>query len=303
MKLEDIKERVLIASNGQYVVLYGLRFWIFKTDGTFIACRSDLRHVSAVLFLPNNKVFVDGGKNSYHIVSLENGSEIWNCARPTPMEYTAMKLVASKDYRYIYTFYEWNEKFYLVSIDLQQRKLYVQQDPDLKHATLDIACDESDRPCLLKTVYVDASGVRISDNAIELFENGAPSKSRPNWKHKWQYQGSEMAFRFFNGTNCVITQHLMVHDLECNEVYYILENENDWMPPTHAPSDCWTDVTGRYLVLKFTDANVVVDIKCRTVAAVYPGKFFWGCLIGNEYWMSIGHGVERRAFPSARPLM
>ena len=48
MRVEDINDHVLIATDGQYVILYGSKLWIFKTNGTFISCRPDLKNVSAV---------------------------------------------------------------------------------------------------------------------------------------------------------------------------------------------------------------------------------------------------------------
>lgn len=303
MRLEDIKDHVVIDTDGQYVILYGSKLWIFMTDGTFIACRPDLKNVSAVLFLSDGKAFVDGGKHAYHLISLIDGSEIWSCPRPKPMEDTAMKLVASTDQRYIYTFYEWRERFYLVSIDLHQRELHVCKDPDLLHATADIACDENDHPCLLKSVYREVNGLRIGENSIELFrQSGAGLCESPVWKSKWEYQEPDLVLGFLDSTDMVITQHLMVHNLKTDEKYYLLENETEWTSPPYTVSECWKDITGRYITLRFWKENVIVDVQKRSVVATYPGEFLWGCLIGNEYWTSVGQRVERQPFPNKNAI-
>lgn len=299
MKVEDIHEHVAIDTDGQYVVLRGSKLWIFKTDGTFVACRPDLKNTNAVLFLSDNTAFVEGGMHACHLISLIDGSEIWSCPMPKPIEYTAMKLVSSTDQRYIYTFYEWHEKFYLVTIDLQQRELYVCKDTDLLHATKDIACDENGNPCLLKSVYREEGDHRVGQNGIEVFrqtESGLCES--PAWKSKWEYQNADLVLGFLDSTDTVITQQLMVHNLKTDEKYYLLENETEWTSPSYPASECWKDLTGRYLTLRFWKENVVVDVQKRSVAATYPGEFVWGKLIGNEYWTSVGKCVERQPFPS-----
>lgn len=299
MKLESIAERMPIVSDGEFVVLYGSTLWIYKVDGTFVAHRADLQNVRAILFLPNKTMFVDGGENAYHLVSLADGVEIWKHTYPRPMEYPSGRLVASKDHRFVYTYYEWRNHSYLVSVDLKLKEIHVQRDSYNQYVTEDIACDETDKPCLLKSVYIEQNGARVGEcGVVRLDHTGALSKPNKNWIHKWQYHDSQFAFRFFSCTNEVITNNLFIHNLITGEQYYLLENEHNWIPPRQNPSDCWADVTGSYLTFKFLNENVIVDIKKRTVVAVYPGKFFWGCIIGNEFWMSIGQGVERKPFPS-----
>lgn len=144
---------------------------------------------------------------------------------------------------------------------------------------------------------------RIGENSIELFrQSGAGLCESPVWKSKWEYQEPDLVLGFLGSTDMVITQHLMVHNLKTDEKYNLLENETEWTSPPYTASECRKDITGRYITLRFWKENVIVDIQKRSVVATYPGEFLCGCLIGNEYWTSVGQRVERQPFPNKNAI-
>ena len=77
----------------------------------------------------------------------------------------------------------------------------------------------------------------------------------------------------------------------------LLENETTWQRPDMNPSDCWLDLSKRYLCVMYRTANVIIDVSQRKVAAQYAANLERGCLIGNAYWLCVNDRICRKPFP------
>ena len=80
-------------------------------------------------------------------------------------------------------------------------------------------------------------------------------------------------------------------------MYFLLENDPDWVEPSPGWTDVWFDESRKYLCLWYDNVNVVVDWEARKMVARYVGKYTKGCLIDNEYWIFSEDKLRRMPFP------
>ncbi len=297
--LNNIKNNADIVSKGDYVVLMGRYLYIFKTNGEFVAKRSDIRAPNKVAFIGEDRLLVDAGR-FYCLMSLEDGVDIWKTVRKDPCDWSA-NFAISKDGRFAYDYYSGEISLGLVAINVSTGELSEHHClPELR-ATKDIICDydEEETPCLLQSHYCEISGKQISENGILYqYQDIVRAGSTYYWKAKWSYPGKRIVQGFFGSPDTVITNDLLIHNTRTGEQFCLIDNEKNWMLPKTRLIMCTSDFEKGYVFLIFDRCNVVVNYNERKVIACYATeRIKQGCLVGDQYWISTKNGVVRKPFP------
>lgn len=296
--VDKIKGSFYIYSNGEYVVLPGTKLYILKTDGSLVTCRSDLRHAGRITFLSENRMLLCSSKKEFHMIDLRDGSDIW-VAPYTKFELNAAALAVSPDEAYVYTYDEWKGTRFISRLNLQSHEVDCHDMYMDVGATRDIWCDEEGVPCLLKTLTETIGGKTFHQVGVRLhdFFYLTPG-STTAWKTKWYFEGTRMASCFFDGPDRIVTNDLCVYEPTTGKLVDLLENDTKWQRPKSNPCDCWLDLSGRYLCVKYQKANVIIDIPERKVVAQYAADYKKGCLVGNKYWLCADNQICRKPFPA-----
>lgn len=296
--LEKIKGSFYIYSNGEYVVLPGTKLYILKTDGSLVACRNDLRYAGGISFLSGNRMLLCSSKAVFHMINLCDGSDLWT-APYTKTELNAANLAVSHDESFVYTYDQWKGTYFISRLDLQTHEVDIHDMYMDAGATRDIICNLSDAPCLLKTLGETIGGKHFHQNGVRIhdFYDVSPGHTT-TWETKWSFAGNRSALHFLGSTDAIVTTDLHIYRPSTGTSLDLLENESSWQRPDRSPSDCWLDISNRYLCLMYQTVNVIIDIPARKVAAQYAADYKQGCLIGNEYWVCVGDRILRKPFPS-----
>lgn len=296
--IDKIKGNFYIYSNGEYVVLPGTKLYILKPDGSLVACRKDLRYAGRITFLSENRMLLCSSKSIFHMINLCDGSDIWT-APYTKIDLNASEFAISPDEAFAYTYDERNGTPFISRLDLQTHQVVACDMYMDVGGTRGIICNKAGSPCLLKTVsetigekYFHQIGVRIHD-----FYGISPGNCTC-WETTWSFEGNRNVLCFLEGTNRVITTDLHVYETFTGVSIDLLENESSWQRPERSPSDCWLDISKRYLCLKYQTANVIIDIQARKFVAQYAADYKQGCLVDNEYWICAGDRIHRKPFPA-----
>lgn len=296
--LDKLKGSFYIYSNGEYVVLPDTKLYILKTDGSLVACRSDLRYAGRITFLSGNRMLLCSSKAVFHMIDLHNGSDIWT-APYTKIELNAGELTVSSDEAYAYTYDEWKGRRFISRLDLQTHEVVIHDMYMDVGATRGIICDEEGIPCLLKTHIETIGGKRFNQNGVRIhdFYDVSPGNTS-SWKTKWSFESTKSAVRFLDSTEKIVTNDLHIYEPSTGASFDLLENETDWERPERSPADCWLDQSKQYLCVQYQTANVIIDIGAGKVVAQYAADYKRGCLIGNEYWICVDDRIHRKPFPA-----
>lgn len=296
--IDKIKGSFYVYSNGEYVVLPGTKLYIFKTDGSAVACRNDLRYADRITFLSGNRMLLCSSKAVFHMINLCDGSDIWT-APYTKIELNAADLAVSPDEAFAYTYDAWRGSDFISRLNLQTHEVDIHDMYMDEGATMDILCDETGVPCLLKTLSETIGGRQFRQNGVRIHDfNDISPGNTTSWKTKWSVEGTGSAFHFLDSTDRIVTKDLHIYDTSTGASDDLLENETDWERPEEYPCDCWLDINKRYLCVKYQTANVIIDISSRKVVAQYAADYKQGCLIGNEYWICVNDRICRKPFPA-----
>lgn len=293
----NIKNIYGIFRNEKYVVMLGRNLWIFQVNGTYVACRKDIVNPYKIAFLPGDRLLVNGGNKQYNILSLTDGSEIWNVSQ-VKREGAADRFALSPDGMYAYDYYEWKDDLHFVRIDLKELcgSEYIVS-PGLR-ATGDIICDNEGTPCLLQRHYSVVSGSQISENGILLqYQENFELGSSYYWKYKWTFPSKQISHCFLDDADTIITNDLHVYRPSTGESYYLLENTPLWQPPENKHVFCRLDYSKKYIVVQFCNANAVIDYAKRELVACYASGYRIGCIVEDEFWIGSENGVQRKPFP------
>lgn len=122
-ELEKIKDDFSVFSNGEYVVLCGKKLYIFKTDGTLIACRKDLCWAGRITFLPESRMLLCC-KAVFYMIDLRDGSDLWT-APYRKTEFNLSDLVLSPDSAYAYTYDRWRNNNFITRLDLNTHEVEI----------------------------------------------------------------------------------------------------------------------------------------------------------------------------------
>ena len=297
-ELEKVKGQFSIYCNGEYVVINTTRLFIFKTDGSLVACRKDLRYAGRITFLSGNRMLLCSHKAVFHMIRLCDGSDIWTAPYKKNI-LNVSKLAVSRDEAFAYACDEWKETHFISRLDLQTHELTLHDMYMDYGATRDIICNEAGIPCLLKTVMETVGGKKLHQNGVRLhdFYDIAPGDTT-TWETKWCFDGDRSPLGFFEITDAIVTTDLQIYRPSTGALVDLLENESSWQPPAHGPSDCWLDLSKRYLCVRYSTVHVIIDIHARKVVGQYAAHCTYGCLIGNEYWVCAEDRVIRKPFPA-----
>ena len=296
--LSNVKGRYSIVRSNDYVVLSGKNIYIFSVDGAFVARNNDLGNIRKVAFLPDSCILVDcGTQNSYIVLSLEDGRELWRIPRPR-LDYSSNHFALSPDYVYVYDYCYVKETPMLVTIDLCHRQVHTKAIRSELRGLSDLICDKDGFPCLLQHHYDTFSGKRVSANGIrcEPKENTA-LEEQVFWKHRWFFDFPQISCLFLGNADTILTNDIYVFEPHSKSTYCLLENMPNWNPPGNRPSNCSIDEKKQYITLSYKNMDIVVDWIGRRIIAQYFTPLGSGCLIDNEYWISSDAGIRRMPFP------
>ena len=297
--LEKLKGSFNIYSNGEYVVLPGTRLYIFKPDGTLVACRNDLRYAGRITFLSGSRMLLCSNKAVFHMIDLCTGRDLWT----TPYvkhNLNVNALAISPDVSFAYTYDEYQGTNFISRLFLttQEHQVDVQDMYMDVGATRGICCDEAGVPCLLKTLRETIGGKDVHQVGVRIhdFDGIAPGGTTA-WKAK-RYFDHRSAISFGDSTDRILTDDLCIYDLTAETLTPLLNPRDYDQLPHQRICGCWFDSTGRYLCLKYQTGNVIVDIREQKIAARYATDYTQGCLVGGEYWICVNDRVYRKPFPA-----
>lgn len=297
--LEKIKGDFYIYSNGEYAVISGARLYIFKHDGTLIACRSDLRNAGRITFLSDNRMLLCSSKAVFHMINLRDGSDIWTVPY-VKCNLNVNPVAISPDEAYAYTYDEYRDRHFITRLflttqdhEVETWNMYMDSG-----ATRDIICDDEGIPCMLKTLGETIGGKRYQQSGVRIHDFYYMSPGATNiWKTKWSFK-HRTSIAFFGSTDYILTNDLCIYEPATGALSSILDTDTYNLLPQQAICNSWIDVTGRYLCLMYQNGNAVIDLQERRIAAQYAAKYTQGCLIGDEYWICINERIHRKPFPS-----
>lgn len=292
-----IKGNFYIYSNGEYVVLPGTKLYILKTDGSLVACRTDLRYAGRITFLSENRMLLCSSKSVFHMINLCDGSDIWT-APYTKIDLNASEFAISPDEAFAYTYDERHGTPFISRLDLQTQEVITFDMYMDVGGTSGIICNKAGTPCLLKSRRETIGGKPIYEHGVRIhdFDCVAPGNCTV-WETKWSFEGNRHALCFLEDADTIVTNDLHIYKPSTGEDYDLLENDTTWQRIGQHESDCWLDISRRYLCLQYKTANVVIDLHSRKVVAQYAADFKRGCLIGSEYWICVNDKIHRKPFP------
>lgn len=297
--IDKIKGSYDIYSNGEYVVLSGTKLYIFKTDGSIVSCRNDLRRTGRITFLSGNRLLLCSSKGVFHLIDLRDGSDVWTVPY-IKTDFNLSDLAISPDEAYAYTYDQRNGKPLISRLNLQDPSWDMdicEIDMDVG-VTADILCDEEGVCCVLKTYFETIGGKHYSQMGVRIhdFDGICPSSTR-DWKTKWSLEGLRSALHFWGSTDRILTTDLQIYDPSSGIFLDLLENETVWQRPKVSLTKCWLDSSKQFLFLKYPVTNTIIDVSAQKVAAQYAVSYRRGCLIGDEYWLCIDNRILRKPFP------
>lgn len=298
--IDKIKGQFSLYYNGEYVVLAGTKLFIFRPDGSLVASRDDLRRAKKITFFPENRVLVCTGKEMFHMISLPDGSDLWSA--PYIKNYMNLDALAvSPDGAYAYTYDENRYGKFIVRLSLNTpgHEVYEHEMQMDIGATRGIVCDEDGVPCLLKTLVETVGGKHVNQCGVRMHDycSIAPG-STTNWKTKFSFEKGRSARFFFDGPDRILTDDFYVYEPATGTLTDLLANETSWQRSSTGLSQCWRDISGRYLCLKYDNGNTIIDLEERKIAAQYAATCARGCLVGDEYWICIDKKIHRKPFPA-----
>lgn len=296
--VEKLKGNYYIYSNGEYVVLPGTKLHIFRTDGSLVACRRDLRYAARITFLSGSRMLLCSSKLVFHMIDLRDGSDMWTVPY-TKVDLNVHDFALTPDETCAYTYDEDRGQLFITELNLQTREV---DSYDIAYdvgATQGIICDENGIPHLLKTVRETIGGIEYSQNGVRIHENDVIYRGSSNyWRAKWSTDPASGAFCFLDHVDRIITDDLHLYDPLTGSSVDLLENESDWHRPEGSISDCWLDMSRRYLCVKFQTANTIIDMQQRKVVAQYAAAFTHGCLVDDTYWICVDNKICIKPFPA-----
>ncbi|MBE6947499.1 MAG: hypothetical protein E7454_04535 [Ruminococcaceae bacterium] len=288
---------------GEYIAFYGVKLFVFKTNGELVIHRKDLRNIEKVTFIFEDRILLAcASQKKYIVLSLIDGSECWNSPYPK-VDMLKMNFVKSPDGSYVYDYGNRRGNYYFIKIDLQNGTTESFALEKGLRCICDMVCDENGFPCLLECHYETIAEREVSLNGVRyLYRDEFDPGSACFWKAKWEMEHPRIAKFFLEDAQLVLTEDLFVCDLRNGTSYHLLENEGNWEAPIYPVLCCWVDANRRYVVLVYDDATIFVDFKTRKMVARYQAVSPGDCIIGNDFWTCTKEGVKIKPFPSIEDI-
>jgi len=169
-------------------------------------------------------------------------------------------------------------------------KAYAEEHPDVDVGII---------PCADGGTYLD----QWQENGL-LFDETRDWSMKPvfNLRKNLEFYSGRIAKAFLGNTDTLITSDLHVYSVVTGETYNLIENSPQWRQPQFNPSEIVLHESGKYVILKYSHANAIVDFSARKIIAQYNTETWWGCIVGNEFWETTEAGVLRRPFPLMEEL-
>jgi len=301
--IESICGNYPIYCFGEYVILLGEQLYVFSTAGELLFCRTDICDAHKALLFADKTLLVDD-RRCYYLLSMVDGAAIWK-TRKRPQDYPLTRF--SEPYGcYVYECYRKGLFDSIVKINLKTGKTEEHRIPRA-HGEFtnpqDILCDAYGVPCILISRYSKPDGDRISENGL-LFDETRDWSMKPvfNLRKNLEFYSGRIAKAFLGNTDTLITSDLHVYSVVTGETYNLIENSPQWRQPQFNPSEIVLHESGKYVILKYSHANAIVDFSARKIIAQYNTETWWGCIVGNEFWETTEAGVLRRPFPLMEEL-
>lgn len=298
-EISKVKGEYAISVFGEYIVFFGKDIVIFHNSGVRIARKKHLRNIYKVAVLSENRIIIDcGSPGAYVILSLTDGAEICQIKYPK-LGYTNSHFAVSPDCSVIYDCYCLKEDFYLFRIDLttnESQSIYLQRGLG---AITDIICDKDGVPCLLEAHFEMVAGRHISINGVRyVYEDSLVPGDAFYWKEKWPLDFPDISSMFWKDADTVLTEGLNIYQIRSKEKRQLCAEGEDLKQFCPYPiSDLVMCQDGRYVILVYSNMDVIFDTVTWKVVARYAKNFYHGCLINNEYWICTEEGVQRKPFP------
>lgn len=301
MSFIDLKNTDIAAAVncGKYVVLTGSKLYIFTCDGKLIASLKGFPNVLTVIPLPDDRIIVDcGKKRAYSIISLKDGSELFRIPWPK-IDGGLGFFCISPDNRFLYDVFNKKGQQYLLKADLSSGSAEAFYLDHGLRSIIQVLCDDDGYPCLLESQYEVIAAQHISINGVQLlFQDEWDPCSSYYWKSKWIFEFPRISCSYFGTVDYVLTRDFHVYSLKTGDIFYLFENEIDFVPPEKYAHLVQITDDRRYAVLQFNSCNVVVDTAARKVIANYPtDDVRSGCIVENKFWIPSDTGLAIKQFP------
>lgn len=307
--LATVKDCEVIFARDNTVLLSGKNPWLFRKDGTFVAKYKTVRKAYDMIFLPGNLAFLDGWLDeSYHFISLDTGEILWSHQQKGRRDFTPRKFAATADGKIVYYVYSVKNILHVDQLVLSEKSCTTYTIPFSKGATYHCFCDDRGYLCILQSFLLPKE-----DEGSKSFEfygilQWHPNDQNPIWKYQWTVPTGPLnsTVRICND-EYVLLGNLKVRNLKNGEMFFLLENQKEMVPPFGAYTVKAYDKERNLLTIRFTwsCSNVVIDCKARKIVAHYvpfDRDHSSGCLIDDEFWMGSDEGVVKRPFPHMDPF-
>ena len=115
--------------------------------------------------------------------------------------------------------------------------------------------------------------------------------------YQWEFQHPQISRFFLENKDAVLTQDLYVYIPHTRETYSLIENTESWEKPGNSIAGYRLEIDRPYITLMYDSVNVIIDLCARKMIARYKADYRFGCIVGNEYWVSTDAGILKKPFP------
>lgn len=307
--LGSVKDCEVIFAHDHFVILSGKIPRLFHKDGSFVAKYKTIRKAYAMTFLPGNLAFLDGLLDgAYHFLSLETGELLWSHLKKGKRDFTPRKFAVTNDGNIVYYVYSIKDILHVDQLILSEKSCTTYTIPFAKGATYHCYCDERGYLCILRSFLLPKEQEDGRQYAFCGVLQWHPDDKNPTWKYQWTVPtGTPDCSVCMCNDEYVLLESLKVRNLKTGEMFFLLENQKEMVPPFGAYTVKAYDKERNLLTIRFTwsCSNVVIDCKARKIVAHYvpfDRDHSSGCLIDDEFWMGSDEGVVKRPFPHMDPF-
>ena len=305
--LDMVKECSLIETNGEDVLLFAKKLWLFRADGSFVCQVESARWPTKVIFLPDRMAFVDGGADGYyHYISLTDGKILWSILKKGRRNQCMKRFALSQDHMIVYDYFERDTDDGLCSfvdrISLVDHTHSVFQIQPGLRVIKDIFVDSEDRFCTLQ-FHMDLDGKldqygnpteqQVGIQAFAFHDSTVDS----SWISQWKEPLTSSKWPLYCDGKKILRENLWVDDLETGLRHPLL-SESHGLPRFSIAS--YNEEKRLLVAFDLSKRlNVVVDCSNGKIAAMYnlDGKGYRGTVVGNEFWIGYPEHVIRFPFP------
>ncbi len=305
--LDTIKECNFIETNGEDVLLFAKKLWLFRADGSYVCQVESARWPTKVVFLPDRTAFIDGGADGYyHCISLSDGKILWSVPQKGRRNQCTKRFALSQDHTFVYDYFErYTDDVLYTFIDrislTDHTHSVFQIQPGLR-VLKDIFVDSEDRFCTLQ-FHMDFDGKldRYGNPTEQLVGIQAfafhDSTVDSSWISQWKEPLSSSKWPMYCNGKQILRENLWVDDLKTGLRCPLVPE------PNQLPRFSWAFYKEeKGLLITFdlsTRINAVIDCVNGRIAALYnqDSTAYSGNIVGNEFWLPYPDRVVRLPLP------